>query len=370
MELSDHLTTRAAENHPLGFWIIIVVFISIALYNVVELNFLIGGTFKKFQGLYFWSLVVATWGVAFNAVGYLLRWLRVDSPGYLHSTIILVGWCTMITGQSFVMYSRLHFVLQHSIILRYVLAMIITDAILLGVPVIVLVYGTNSSHPGPFIHPYSICEKVQLTVFSLQELIISGLYIVETTKILKSQRDLAPRGARRLMMHLILINIFIVCLDVSILTLEFSGYYDIQTAWKPLVYSIKLKVEFSVLNRLVQFSQHLRTGRSLQPLASDEATDSTLRRCSITVPVTPTTPTYLLDKTKPRHDSMDKGRTLEDLRSVAVSFGMSFHASDCKSKVRWPPMPRDERANREDDDQNERLRKLTRAPALSAMDVT
>ena len=31
----------------------------------------------------------------------------------------------------------------------------------------------------------------------------------------------------------------------------FSGYYQIQTTFKAAVYSVKLKVEFSVLNRLV-----------------------------------------------------------------------------------------------------------------------
>ncbi|KAK4077556.1 hypothetical protein Purlil1_12318 [Purpureocillium lilacinum] len=169
----------------------VVVFISVALYNVVELNLLIVSTFKRF-----------------------LRHLRADPSGYVQATIILIGWCTMITGQSLVLYSRLHIVLYNLRRLHYVLIMIIVDAIWLGVPVIVLVYGTNSHNPKPFAQPYAIFEKLQLTVFFLQEVIISGLYIFETTKPLK-----------------------------------------LQHAWKSLVYSIKLKAEFSVLNRLVEFSQ-------------------------------------------------------------------------------------------------------------------
>ncbi|PNY27707.1 Uncharacterized protein TCAP_02365 [Tolypocladium capitatum] len=251
-----------------GYWSVIVVFLSVALFNVLELNFMIAVTFKRFRGLYFWSFLVATWGVAFNAVGYLLRDRQANISGYVYSTIILVGWCTMTTGQSLVLYSRLHFVLHNPTRLRWVLIMIIVDAIWLGVPIIILVYGTNSSKSETFMLPYSIFEKLQLSVFFVQEIIISGLYIYETSKLLKLQRGVASNPKRRVMTHLMIVNIFIVMLDLSILGLEFSDHYDIQTAWKPLVYSVKLKVEFSVLNRLVEFSQHLRTGGPLQPTAN------------------------------------------------------------------------------------------------------
>lgn len=285
---NDTVDVQGPEVHDQGFWVVIVVFISIALYNVVELNFLIASTFKQFRGLYFWSLVVATWGVAFNAVGYLLRLVQIDPSGFAHSTVLLVGWCAMVTGQSLVLYSRLHFVLHHPTLLRYVLTMIITNAIWLGVPVIVLVYGTNSTKPGPFMTPYSIFEKLQLCVFSAQELIISSLYIFETARMLKARKGVAPAGPRRILSHLILVNIFIVLLDVSILALEFTEQYNIQTAWKPVVYSVKLKVEFSVLNRLVEFSQHMRAGSSLRPMTGDTGTIVAPESTSTSAPVTPT----------------------------------------------------------------------------------
>jgi hypothetical protein len=38
----------------------IVVFCSIAVYNVVELTFIIWAYFKRHSGLYFWSFIVAT----------------------------------------------------------------------------------------------------------------------------------------------------------------------------------------------------------------------------------------------------------------------------------------------------------------------
>lgn len=259
-------------------WIAIVVFISVAVYNVVELNFLIASTFKRFRGLYFWNFLVATWGITFNAIGYLLRGLGATRSHFIPATMLLVGWCSMTTSQSLVLYSRLHIVLHDPTRLRYVLAMIIANVIWLGIPVIVLFYGVSSASPQPFDHPYSIFEKLQLLVFCIQELVISGLYVYETAKLLRLQRTVAISGARRVVGHLIAVNVFVVVLDISILCLEFTDDYTMQTAWKAMVYSVKLKAEFSVLNRLVDFSRYLRTGGSQQPESADTAADLALER--------------------------------------------------------------------------------------------
>lgn len=166
----------------------------------------------------------------------------------------------MITGQSVVLYSRLHLIMHNVKRLRAVLIMIITNAIWLHIPVIVLVYGSNSSNPKPFEKPYSIYEKIQLSVFILQEIIISGIYVWETTQLLKLERTIGNNGTFRVMTHLITVNIVVILLDFSILGLEFADLYEIQTSWKPLVYSIKLKLEFSILNRLVELTRKARSG--------------------------------------------------------------------------------------------------------------
>ncbi|KAM6513945.1 hypothetical protein FALCPG4_015135 [Fusarium falciforme] len=169
---------------------VIVAFISIALYNVLELNFVIFGTFKKRRGLYFWSFLVATWGIAPNAIGYLLKHLALTDISNLYSTLIIIGWCTM-------------------------------------------------------------------------ETVISGLYIWETLKLLRTERDLRGRtGPRRVMNHLIYVNIVVILLDITVVALEFANLYDVQTAYKPLVYSIKLKIEFSILGRLVELTQSSTRGSS------------------------------------------------------------------------------------------------------------
>ncbi|KAI0170023.1 integral membrane protein [Pestalotiopsis sp. NC0098] len=240
----------------IGLSIPILVFGSIALYNVVELNYMVLGTFRRRKGLYFWSLIVAAWGIAVNTIGYLLEHLHLISNAALYSALICIGWVCMVTGQSVVLYSRLHLVLSDDRIRRAVLYMIVFDAIAMHIPVIVLVFGSNSNTPDPFFKPYSIYEKIQLTVFFIQECIISGLYVWETIKLLRVTRDIrGKRGARRVLGHLIFVNIVVIVLDISVLALEFSDYYDLQTGYKPLVYSIKLKMELSILNRLVELTR-------------------------------------------------------------------------------------------------------------------
>ena len=51
----------------------IVIFTALAWYNVIELSFLIFNSFKRYSGVYFWSLLVCAWGTAFHALGFILK---------------------------------------------------------------------------------------------------------------------------------------------------------------------------------------------------------------------------------------------------------------------------------------------------------
>lgn len=235
---------------------VVTAVLSIALYNVIELSFILFLTFKRRNGLYFWSFLVATWGVAAYAIGFILKDFNLaNSISYFYVTLIILGWCAMVTGQSMVLYSRLHLVVRRQSTLRFVLGMIIFNAIVLHIPTIILCYGANSAQYYRFTLPYAVYERVEVTIFFVQESIISGLYVYETCKLLRFRDNLDEvhgRSARRLMLHLIYMNVIVTLLDISILTLEYAGRYASQTAVKALVYSVKLKLEFNILNRLVK----------------------------------------------------------------------------------------------------------------------
>ncbi|KAF4445912.1 hypothetical protein F53441_10383 [Fusarium austroafricanum] len=242
---------------------VVLVFLAISLYNVIELNFIIFGTFKRHSGLYFWSFLISTWGIAVYCAGFLIKYYGSSALGYLASTLISFGWVAMVSGQSLVLWSRLHLVLRNRARLQGVLYMIIINGVLMHVTVIPMIYGSFSPNPKPWKRPYNIMEKIQVTVFFIQEIIISCFYIYETVKMMRLERTMGnKRGSRRLMNHLVYVNILIILLDITILGLEYADQYQYQTSYKSFVYSTKLKLEFTILNRLVEMTTGKKDGSS------------------------------------------------------------------------------------------------------------
>lgn len=99
---------------------------------------------------------------------------------------------------------------------------------------------------------YLIWDKIQLTVFFVQETLLSLLYIFQTRKRLKENDMLHhDHGSREIFRHLIWVNMLVIFLDCSLLALSFANFFYVQSAYKPCVYGVKLRVEFAVLNRLI-----------------------------------------------------------------------------------------------------------------------
>ena len=209
---------------------------------IKEHEILIFAIFKKRQGLYFWSMIVANWGIAPHAIGFILKFFQATTLDLLSSSIVGVGWYGMVVGQSVVLYSRLHLVVHDDPRrIRWVLYMIIFTAIVIGCPLVVLAVGANSKHSIRFLPGFMIYDRVQLVVISVQEGIISLIYIFETVRML-GQGDIKRKTPlRKLLLHLIIVNIIVLLFDISLLAVQFSGLYMIQTTYKTAVYSIKLK---------------------------------------------------------------------------------------------------------------------------------
>jgi hypothetical protein len=250
--------------------VIVTITTCLALYNALELLLLIFTTFSVYRGLYFWSLIVATTGLVPYSVGLILQYFRVTKE-VVGLAINNYGWWTMVTGQSVVLYSRLGVVLGkgNERILRYVKWMIIIDALLFHTTTTVVEFGSYYAAPPaeqPFSHGYNYVEKIQMTGFCIQEFIISALYLWKTIDIVKTQaHPLADRTGsttsseqrkktrvRRIMLQLFVINIVIVAMDIALLVIEYKNLHVPEVAFKGLCYSVKLKLEFAVLSKLVE----------------------------------------------------------------------------------------------------------------------
>lgn len=190
----------------------------------------------------------------------------------------------MVTGQSLVLWSRLHLVMRNPRLLKIILWIIIVDAIVCHGTVIPMVYGSFSNNPEIFAKPYSIAEKMEVIIFFLQEVMISTFYIIETVGIMRIEKCLGNhRSSRTLMQHLVVVNVLIILLDSTIIILEFANLYDYQISYKPFAYSVKLQLEFTVLNRLVD----IVTGRK-EPDSSQRSGDLYISKKNTTGPVSQT----------------------------------------------------------------------------------
>ena len=247
--------TGSYTGNSIGVRITIATFIGVACYNVIELIVLIFMTFKRYRGLYFWSMLIASIGILPYSIGYLLKFFDLTSATWLTVTFITVGWWAMVTGQSFVLYSRLHLVLENQRVLRLVKGMIIMNIFLLHVPTTVLTYAANFSGSYATVEGYNVMEKIQLTGFCVQEVIISSLYMWETNRMLQVSQD---RGMRKTVLQLLAVNVTCILMDIALMIIEFMNFYIYQTTLKATFYSIKLKLEIAVLGKLVTVAhQHL-----------------------------------------------------------------------------------------------------------------
>ncbi|KAL9097648.1 MAG: hypothetical protein Q9163_006326 [Psora crenata] len=154
----------------------------------------------------------------------------------------------MVTGQAFVLFSRLHLVVRNRRTLRLVLMMIIFNAFALHVPMIVFTYGSNSPNAQFWVPKFNVYERLQLTAFCLQECVIATIYIVATVRLLGS---IYHSMTRKVMLQLLIINFICIGMDIVLICLEFTGNYVGEASIKPMIYAIKLKLEFAVLNQLM-----------------------------------------------------------------------------------------------------------------------
>ncbi|KAL8906374.1 MAG: hypothetical protein Q9207_002086 [Kuettlingeria erythrocarpa] len=157
----------------------------------------------------------------------------------------------MVSGQSFVLWSRLNLVVRSKMILNVVLAAIIINGIALHTPTLVFIYGANSPSP-KWVPRFNIMERVQLLGFSIQEAVIGGIYIFATVKLLGA---IYYGGTRRALLQLLAIMCICLAMDVVLIALGFSGYYIAEASIKPLIYAVKLKLEFAVYRQLVGFTK-------------------------------------------------------------------------------------------------------------------
>ncbi|KAJ5178711.1 hypothetical protein N7492_001921 [Penicillium capsulatum] len=252
---ASEVTSAVINKHAYGDPVqthLFAAFAAIAWYNAIELVVLCFVSFKRRRGCYFWSLLLSSTSIIPHCIGYVLLFFT-DTNRYVCVSLIAFSWYFMVTGQSVVLWSRLHLVLQNTKVLWGILCMIIVDFFLFQVPNTVFLFGTVSvSGPSTYSAGYNIFERIQLVAYLLQEVIISTTYVVETVRLLRLRPQGRPSGILR---QLLTINILILLLDIAVVAIEFVGFYSVQVMFKPVAYSVKLKLEYAILGKLVALAR-------------------------------------------------------------------------------------------------------------------
>ncbi|KAJ5852701.1 uncharacterized protein N7529_012086 [Penicillium soppii] len=230
----------------------IIAMFSIGAYNALEVVLSIFEGFKKYRGLYFWSMQVAAWGILIHAIAAQIRYLSRASN--LSMTIpFSLGWICMVSGQAVVLYSRLHLVVHDVWHIRWVLWMIIASFFILHTPMTALFFCLNLGD-ARCARPAAIFDRIQVTGFGLQDTIICAIYMREALRALQPIFAMKGREGRRIIYWLLVVNFLSIILDICIIAAEFELHY-IAISFKTVAYSIKLKLEFYALTQLRELTR-------------------------------------------------------------------------------------------------------------------
>ena len=149
----------------------IIMFTGLSIYNAGELLFLIFLKFTRYKTLYFYSLVVSSVGLVPYSLGFAFKFfdVTVDGTAWFSVVLLTIGWYCMVTGQSVVLWSRLHLIVigrRGYLILRYTKYLIIIDALVLHIPTTVLTFGCNGDiMTNQFFRIFNVYEKLQMVGF-------------------------------------------------------------------------------------------------------------------------------------------------------------------------------------------------------------
>lgn len=230
----------------------VLAMFSIGAFTALEVVLSIFERFKRYRGLYFWSMQVAAWGILVHAIVAQIRFMSYATN--LSMTIpFVIGWICMVSGQATVLYSRLHLVVHDIRHVRWVLWMIITNFFILHTPMTALFFCLNLGDDR-CARPAAIFDRLQVCGFAAQDTVICAIYIREALRVMKPICAIKGREGRRTINWLVLVNLFGIFLNILMIVTEFKFHF-IAIGFKTIAYGIKLKLEFFALTQLRELTR-------------------------------------------------------------------------------------------------------------------
>ncbi|KAH9876401.1 hypothetical protein J1614_003532 [Plenodomus biglobosus] len=246
-------------DHAMLF--VLLVSSAIALHSTLPLTLRLFTTLRHRTGLYSHAVLITSWGLSLRQLGILTSFLPRRNLWIPRLILVHIGWPMMVTGFSLVLYSRLNIICQNQRIRRGVLVMIVSNAVVWHTALTITsaekARGRNAGNVGrlpvwKMLDFY--LERFQIVAFNSQESIISAFYMVHSYRYMKSGFATKDKK-RRDMVVLVLVQIVIIAFDVAMVAIDFKGLLQLKLFIHSAVYSVKLELEFVILNQLVEMSQ-------------------------------------------------------------------------------------------------------------------
>lgn len=245
----------------------------------------------------------------------------------------------MVSGFSTVLYSRLNLIMENQTIRRRILIMIILNGLIFHTAMVTISIGsaavrnTRPGQPQPaWGRANTPLERIQIIVFSGQECLLSFFYVKAAYQYLRSR--FVQRGKTRKAMCLLLgVQVIIVVVDIALIAVDFANLLMLKLFIHSFIYSVKLELEFVVLNQLVELSRMGVPG--LPSFSNSDGTtpggESTKHLGGTTLDWTPTQAPRPESPTFRGRDSMSKRSTIVQRTSSTLEQIPKSRAIDIKT---------------------------------------
>jgi hypothetical protein len=195
-------------------------------YCMIELFVMIGYSFQRWHGLYFWSLVLASIAQTLQIISSVIQVYGQNATAEL--AIGIPGYVTYILFEYLALYSRLYILSASKSLLRWTLIIVFIELITIELPYAGLVIETTI-HPRSLAFPiFKVWVQLEAVVYLCMDVAFSTIYIVHIVK--RWGLDESP-NQRRVFRHLIYMAIINVLIDIAYVTLSYVLSYNLLSGF-------------------------------------------------------------------------------------------------------------------------------------------
>jgi hypothetical protein len=218
-------------------------FTAMGLLCGLEMLALVGDRFRRWSGLYFWSLIIATLAIiSVNISNILYYWVLKDSCPGITLLFEVPGYLLYVPFEFLILYSRLHLVQTGGKTKRFVLAAIFIEWVVVEVPLAVLTIGATLAPESSFNTTYISRGKAEWIIYLAIDFVLSGVYIFQIRNTWGSDSDPKMRSVLR---QVAVMTTFILLIDAIYIILWFKLSSTISVGLDVSMYLLKFIACFS-----------------------------------------------------------------------------------------------------------------------------